>query len=194
MVLHEEFGSILRGARAGSDWAWRAIYDELAPVVLGYLRKQRAPSPEDLTGEVFLQVVRDLHRFDGDADGFRSWVFTIAHHRLIDARRKQQRHRVEPQPTADIDTHLPHDDHVERTALTHVAGEEALELLEVLTGDQREVLLLRLVGGLSVRETAEAMEKTEGAVKALQRRALSALERELARAAYPSGPDARSQA
>lgn len=191
MILQEEFRSVLDAARTGAEWAWRRIYEHHAPAVLGYLRKQRAPSPEDLTGEVFLQVVRDLHRFEGDASGFRSWVFTIAHHRLIDARRKQQRHPVDPHPAEDLDPHLPQIERVEGAALDRVAAEEAIGLLDALTADQREVLLLRLVGGLSVRETASAVDKTEGAVKALQRRALSALERELAREAYPSGREDR---
>ena len=49
----------------GEDWAWRALYDELAPGLLGYLRARRAAQPEDLLGEVMLQIVRDLPSFGG---------------------------------------------------------------------------------------------------------------------------------
>lgn len=191
-MREQEFDSVLRAARTGAEWAWRHLYEELAPVVLGYLRQQRAPSPEDVLGEVFLQVVRDLHRFEGDLGGFRSWVFTIAHHRLIDARRKEQRRRVEPQPAEDVAQHLPPEES-ETRMVDQLASQDALELLELLTPDQRDVLLLRVVGDLTVREVAETLDKTEGAVKALQRRALSALEKHLPHSAYPEAGEGRSR-
>ena len=71
----------------GDEAAWSEIWAELAPAVLGYLRGSNAPDPEDVLGETFLQVARDVNRFEGDWVAFRSWVFTVAHHRLIDARR-----------------------------------------------------------------------------------------------------------
>ena len=74
----------------GDDWAWRALYDELAPALLGYLRARRADHPEDLLGEVMLQIVRDLPSFGGGFYDFRAWAFTIAHHRLLDERRAQR--------------------------------------------------------------------------------------------------------
>src|SRR5438067_382498 len=67
------------------------VYRLLAPAVLGYLRTQGVPDPEDVTGEVFLQVARDLHRFKGDDDALRRWVFTIAHHRMVDSHRRRAR-------------------------------------------------------------------------------------------------------
>jgi DNA-directed RNA polymerase specialized sigma24 family protein len=92
----ESFNSVLTAARAGADWAWERIYADLAPVVTGYLRGHGAAEPEDLAGETFLHVVRDLPRFEGDERAFRSWVFTIAHRRLIDDRRRRGRRPVTP--------------------------------------------------------------------------------------------------
>ena len=83
----ERFTTLLAAARDGSEAAWQELYNGIAPVVLGYLRANGSPDPEDVLSEVFLQVARDIATFDGDERGFRSWVFTIAHHRLIDARR-----------------------------------------------------------------------------------------------------------
>ena len=60
MSLGERFASVLGAAGTGERWAWEAIYRELSPTVLGYLRAQGASEPGDLTGEVFLQVVRGL--------------------------------------------------------------------------------------------------------------------------------------
>src|SRR3954465_3045582 len=67
------------------------VYKQLAPAVFGYLRAQRVPDAEDVAGEVFLQVARDLHRFSGDDDALRRWVFTIARHRMVAAHRGRTR-------------------------------------------------------------------------------------------------------
>ena len=92
-----EFESVLAAARTGSPRAHERIFRALAPVVHGYLRLQGATEPEDLTSEVFLAVLRNLGSFDGDEPGFRSWVFTIAHRRLLDERRRAVR-RPAPAP------------------------------------------------------------------------------------------------
>ena len=94
----ERFSSLLEAAREGSEAAWQELYEGLAPAVLGYLRANGAPDPEDVLSEVFLQVARDVGHFEGDERGFRSWAFTIAHHRLIDARRHSARRPVELSP------------------------------------------------------------------------------------------------
>ena len=94
-VSEERFSDLLAAARAGDEHAWERDLRGLAPIVLGYLRANGAPDPEDVLGETFLQVARDISRFEGDESSFRSWVFTIAHHRLIDARRYSARRPIE---------------------------------------------------------------------------------------------------
>ena len=175
----ERFSSILEAAREGSEAAWQELYTDLAPVVLGYLRANGAPDPEDVLGEVFLQVARDIAGFDGDERGFRSWVFTIAHHRLIDARRHSARRPVElsaepPEPPGRADDAADE-------ALARIGTEEVQRVLSLLSDDQRAVLLLRVVGDLSIEDVAKAVGKRPGAVKALQRRGLASVKRELAR-------------
>lgn len=183
---HVSWDDVLCAARAGEEWAWTGLYHELAPVVLGYLRGQRAPNPEDLVGEIFLQVVRDLAGFTGTEPQFRSWVFTIAHHRLLDARRYHSRRPVEPVANEDlvaageVDTADPED-----LALTSLATDEIRMLVEILTEDQRAALLLRVVGGLTIGEIAEVMDKRPGAVKQLQRRGIQSLRAHLQADAYP---------
>lgn len=185
MPLGERFDEVLTAARAGADWAWTEIYHELAPVVLGYLRGQMAISAEDLTSEIFLQVVRDLDRFTGDEPSFRSWVFTIAHHRLIDDRRRAKRRPSVAIEADELERHLTPAESSEPDALEAVTTEELRGLLDVLSRDQRNVLLLRLVGGLTIPEIAEIVGKRPGAVKALQRRGLNTLRNELASRTYP---------
>jgi RNA polymerase sigma factor (sigma-70 family) len=179
----ERFTSLLEAAREGNEAAWQDLYNSLAPVVLGYLRANGAPDAEDVLGEVFLQVARDISRFDGEEPGFRSWVFTIAHHRLIDARRHSARRPVElspepPEPSG-------HADDAADEALAKIGTEEVQRVLGVLSEDQRAVLLLRVIGDLSIEDVAKAVGKRPGAVKALQRRGLAAVKRELTRKGVP---------
>ncbi|MDP9022805.1 MAG: sigma-70 family RNA polymerase sigma factor [Actinomycetota bacterium] len=190
MPLGDRFDTVLAAARAGADWAWTELYHDLAPVILGYLRSRGAHSPEDVAGEVFLQVVRDLHRFDGDESRFRSWVFTIAHHRLIDAGRRRRRRPSDPVTDEALERALPHNEGQE--GLERVAEAELLEVLNDLTEDQRTVLLLRLFADLSIDDVAEMLGKRPGAVKALQHRAIGRLRRRLERHPYPAGPLERS--
>jgi RNA polymerase sigma factor (sigma-70 family) len=175
----ERFNSLLEAAREGSEAAWQELYNGLAPIVLGYLRANSAPDPEDVLSEAFLQVARDITRFDGDERGFRSWVFTIAHHRLIDARRHSARRPVEL--SAEPPEPVGHADDAADEALAKIGVEEVQRVLAVLSDEQRAVLLLRVIGDLSIEDVAKAVDKRPGAVKALQRRGLAAIKRELTR-------------
>lgn len=75
MSLGVNFPSVLDAARTGAEWAWTAIYRDLSPAVLRYLRARGAREPEDVLGEVFLQVVRSISHFSGEEHDFRAWVF-----------------------------------------------------------------------------------------------------------------------
>jgi RNA polymerase sigma factor (sigma-70 family) len=176
-VGEEQFTSLLGAARAGDQGAWEEIFDGVAPVVLGYLRANGAPDPEDVLGETFLQVARDISKFDGVESGFRSWVFTIAHHRLIDARRYAARRPVDlsaepPEPAERMDD-------AAEEALARIGTERVERILEDLSEDQRAVLLLRFVGDMTIEDIARTIGKRPGAVKALQRRGLAAVKRQL---------------
>lgn len=156
------------------------VYRRLAPAVLGYLRAQRTPEPEDLLGEVFLQVARDLPRFSGDDDALRRWVFTIAHHRLIDDRRRRARR---PQLSDGEVPDAPAPD------LPDATDPALVDALARLTPDQREVVLLRFVGDLPLDAVAKLTKRNVGAVKALQHRALEQLGRILRASADAHGVD-----
>lgn len=84
-----EFEFILRAAQDGAEWAWSRLYSWLSADIRGYLRAQGASSADDVLGEVFVQLARNITTFDGGASRFRSWAFMVAHHRLID----EYRHR-----------------------------------------------------------------------------------------------------
>lgn len=145
-------------------------YRALAPAVLGYLRAQRAPEPEDILGEVFLQVARDLPKFRGDDDALRRWVFSIAHNRILDARRREGR-----RPKA-ADREVPE----QRAAPEpEPLDPDMVAALAQLTPDQREVVVLRFVADLPLADVAKITHRRVGAVKAMQHRALEMLQQRL---------------
>jgi RNA polymerase sigma-70 factor (ECF subfamily) len=182
-VIGHAFPAVLDAARAGQRSALEAIYRDLAPAVLGYLRGQGAAEHEDLASEVFVGVVRGLPRFDGDERAFRSWVFSIAHRRLIDERRRLARRREDPVEPSTLAGPLASSSggDAEEEATARMGQAWAVRALDVLTEDQRSVLLLRVLADLSVAEVAGLLGKRPGAVKTLQRRALASLARHLER-------------
>ena len=167
----------LPAAQAGRPWALRAVYEELAPRVHGYLRARGASEPEDLTSEVFLTVFSRLSTVTGGAAGLRTLVFSVAHARLVDDLRRRARRG----DTLAYETW--HDDRTtastEDVAVDRIRTDEIRALLEQLPADQRDVLLMRVVGDLSVEQTAAAVGRSTGAVKQLQRRGLLALRERL---------------
>ena len=164
-------------ARAGCPRAFEAIYRLLAGQVASYLRWHRATDPDGLTNDVFAQVHRKLSAFEGDDQRFRSWLFTIAHHRMIDDRRRSNR-QPPVQSDLDSDESVGCGD-VEEDAFAVMAHDQVRDLVAVLSPDQRDVVLLRIVADLSVDEVARMLGKREGAIKALQHRALATLRRHL---------------
>jgi RNA polymerase sigma factor (sigma-70 family) len=132
---------------------------------------------------VFLGVFTALPRFEGSEQKFRSWVFTIAHRRLTDERRRATRRPWVPTPDAEAFDRSGGD--VEQEALEALGSRRVFELCAGLSPDQREVLLLRIVGDLSVEQVAAIVNKSVGAVKALQRRALHGLRKKIEREGVP---------
>lgn len=179
-VPQHRFNAQLELARQGDEAAWSAIYRGLAPSVLGYLRANGIPDPEDVLSEAFLQVARDIHKFQGDEGKFRAWVFTIVHHRLIDARRRAARRPMDLVAEVPEPDRPPIDDTSEE-ALARIGAENIRGAIDAVSPEQRQVLLMRVLGDLTVDEVARALDKRPGAVKALQRRGLASLRRELAR-------------
>ena len=174
-VPEEDFGEVLEGARGGEEWALRAIYEELSPLVRGYLRNQGLAEPDEAAGDVFLQMVRDFAGFQGDEQELRAWVLTLAHRRL----REEGVHRPrrlsvtlirEAGQNPDAEPGDVHD--ADGSAPERVEG-----LLAGLSLDQRSVVLLRASGDLNTDQVAKVIGRSPRAVRRLERRALSRLAR-----------------
>jgi RNA polymerase sigma-70 factor (ECF subfamily) len=174
---NEPFESILEAAQSGAEWAWARLLSLVDGTLHAYLRRQGGVEVDDLVCETWLQVVRGLQRFAGDERDFRAWVFTIAHHRLVDERRRLGRRRAEVVDREQLEEAGPPSPSAESEALGRLANEELERLFEALSRDQREVFVLRFVAGFSLTEVGKIMGKKPNAVRALQRRGLQRLEK-----------------
>jgi len=180
-VSAQTFPGLLLAARGREEWAVGALWRDLHPRLLRYLRVLLpAVDVEDAVSDVWVEVAAGLDRFEGDWAAFRGWVFTIARLRVIDARRRSRRRKTAARPpeaiTELIDEVSPPADGPLRADL-----EQALAWLRRLPSDQAEVLLLRVLGDLSCEQVAAVMGRRSGAVRALQHRAVARLREEMVR-------------
>ena len=175
MSIGAEFDSVLTAAQAGGEWAFAALYRDLNPRLLRYFGAHATPVAEDLAAETWLGVATHIGAFRGDEDGFRGWLFTIARRRLVQHWRDTGRRPsipVEPDTLAD----RAGADDPEAASLAAVSAQEAAAaIVAALSPEQAEVVLLRLVAGLSVDQVASILGKQAGTVRVLQHRALHRL-------------------
>jgi RNA polymerase sigma-70 factor (ECF subfamily) len=177
--MQDPFESVLAAAQDGAEWALSALYRNLQPSLLLYLRSQAPADGEDLASEVWLDAASGLARFQGDEAAFRRWLFTIARRRLIDLRRRDGRRRAVLEPlegsfvasvAADPEARL----------LASSEMEAALTRIVSLSPEQAEVVLLRVIAGLKVEDVATILGKKPGTIRVLQHRALKRLAEDLA--------------
>lgn len=171
------FDGALRRAQDGQPSGFDELVRHLDARLVGFARARGADDPEGLADEVLVQMCRSIGEFEGNLPQLRAWVFTIARNRIIDERRWAAR-RLDAVPTEP--SRLP-----DATTDAHISDAEQRErvdaLLAGLTDDQREIVVLRVVVGLSVDETASIVGRRAGAVRALQHRALRSLRSQLVR-------------
>jgi RNA polymerase sigma-70 factor (ECF subfamily) len=176
MTPTDELAVAVEQAQAGDGRGFEALFGAFGGQIAGFLRARNVSDPEAVTNDVFVRAFRAIHTFRGDSARFRVWLFTIARHAAIDDARRRRR-RVEEVPLDGVPEAVGGD--VEDDAATHLAGERVTALLQRLSPDQRDVLVLRIVADLSVDETAAVLGKSYEGVKALQRRGLASLRRHI---------------
>ncbi|WP_353827005.1 RNA polymerase sigma factor [Agromyces sp. SYSU T0242] len=184
-ALAGEFGTVLLAAQAGARWANTRLWNEYAPAVAAFLRARGSREPDDLTSEVFLAVFDRLPEFDGGEPEFRAFVFTIAYRRLTDELRRRGRRGEAEEWRPELDGRRVAS--AEQEAMTRLGDDGARRLLEGLSPDQRDVMVLRIIVDLTVDQVAAVLGKRPGAVKALQRRALETLRKRIASGRTPRG-------
>lgn len=178
-TLDPELVDLVARAQNGDGEAFACIYDRYLDQIYGfvYAKVRNRELAEDLTSDVFLRALRSLPRFSWQGVDLGAWLVTIARNRVTD-HFKSARTRLE-HPTDDVPLHdrgAASGDELPETALIMRDVAEALHTaIQLLSDDHREVVQLRFAQSLSVAEAAAAMDRTEGAIKALQYRALRAL-------------------
>lgn len=169
------FQEVLGAARLGQPWALTLLFRRFSGPVAGFVRGRSPAEADDIVSEVFTAALTSLDRFAGDESDFRGWLFTIASRRVVDDLRRRSR-RVDTTPyEPDLDDRLVGS--AEDSCLTDLGTDWARAVLGRLAPDQRDVLLLRVVGDLTVEQVAAVLGKTVGAVKQLQRRGLASARR-----------------
>lgn len=173
---------MLRAAQKGDGRAFDELYRLLNRRVASFAAARRSHDPDGLVNDTFLRVFQNLHSFSGSEEQFAGWVFRIARNLLIDESRKQSRRPTEVEysrATSDPADPLL----VDELVVSSTEADRLLRHLDNLTEDQRDVILLRVVADQSIEVVAASLGKTKGGVKALQRRALKRLEKEISRQA-----------
>ncbi|MCM3883716.1 sigma-70 family RNA polymerase sigma factor [Frankia sp. R82] len=180
-----EWAALVARASQGDSEAFGALYDHYADLVFRYALYHVGGDPaaaEDVVSETFLRALRMIGAFTWQGRDIGAWFITIARNLMVDQARSARR-RFEI-PTADI---LAASDRSlgqvtpgpEELIVTGLTQQELLDAIRRLRPDQRECIALRFLEELSVRETALAMGRNEGAVRALQLRAVRTLARSL---------------
>jgi RNA polymerase sigma-70 factor (ECF subfamily) len=168
---------LIRLAQAGDGAAFGQLYDRYLPSIYRYTysRTSSRSAAEDLTSETFLRAFRAIARRPRAQLNFAAWLVTIARNVVIDHHRSGWSRLAIV--TDEVDPQIDDTIGPEQAALASV-GEAALRTaITRLPEDQRECLLLRFFAGLSINETAAAMDRTDGAIKQLQFRATQRLRR-----------------
>jgi RNA polymerase sigma-70 factor, ECF subfamily len=170
--------AVVAAAISGDDRALSELFRACQPRLVRYLRGQAPAVADDLAGEVWIAVAIGLPTFVGDANGFRSWLFTIARRRVIEHRRRVLRRRTDPVPADRFDARPA----IGRAAdpagfvVERLCAQDAVDMLVArLSPHQAQVVLLRVLDDLDVFEVAEIMERTPASVRVLQHRALKRL-------------------
>ena len=172
-AIGPQFPEVLAAAQEGAEWAWTELYNSIAPQLAGYARAKGAKEPEEIVSDVFHDIARNIGGFSGSESNFRSWVFGIGYNRIVDQWRKQQRRRRDAWfKSRDVAS-------AEQVALDDSLEGPVFAALADLTRAQREVMVLRTVGDLTLEEVAVVLGTNVNAVKALQHRAVAKLRKKL---------------
>ena len=179
----ERLDAVVAEAVAGNRDALREVLETIRPIVVRYCRarvgatERSGLSADDVAQEVCLAAITALPRYKDQGRPFLAFVYGIAAHKVADAHRAAGRNKADP--TDVVPERFSSEAGPEQMALDNESSERMNKLLAVLPEKQREILILRVVVGMSAEETAEAVGSTPGAVRVAQHRALARLKSEI---------------
>ena len=172
IVEYDDLDAALRAARNGDEWAIACVFRAVHPSLLHYLRRHAPDAAEELASETWLAAAKGFATFEGNLDDFRAWLFVVARRRIVDHYRSQSRRPRLAAFTGEEPTTPSADD----LAIEALSTDQAIAaLVRDLSADQAEVVMLRVVAGLSVGQVAMIMGSSPGSVRVLQHRALRQL-------------------
>jgi RNA polymerase sigma-70 factor, ECF subfamily len=182
-ISGERLDAVVAEAVAGNRDALREVLETIRPIVVRYCRarvgtaERSGLSADDVAQEVCLAAITALPRYKDQGRPFLAFVYGIAAHKVADAHRAAGRNRSDP--TDVVPERFSGEAGPEQLAIEGESAERMNKLLAVLPEKQREILILRVVVGMSAEETAEAVGSTPGAVRVAQHRALARLKAEI---------------
>jgi RNA polymerase sigma-70 factor (ECF subfamily) len=176
---HAETWQLVRQAQTGDGEAFGQLYDRYVDIVFRfiYFRVNDRALAEDFTSETFLRALRRIGTISYQGRDIGAWFITIARNIVLD-HMKSARHRLEITTADTVEGSLRGNEQAQSTenaVLDTLASERLMQAVAQLGEEQRECITLRFIQGLSVSETAAVMGKNDGAIKALQHRAVRKL-------------------
>lgn len=187
-MLEDEL-TIVERAKGGDSSAFGLLYDHYLPPIYRFVlfRVSRREEAEDITHQTFLKAWERIDQYEPKGYSFGSWLYQIARNAVIDAHRKMGPHAATI-PVEEAVALLKEEESQSRHLEVKIEWEVLLGVIGELKEVEQEVLFLRFVEDLSHRETAEAIGKSEGAVKLIQHRALKNLKTILKKHGSTSSP------
>ncbi|MBI2855559.1 MAG: sigma-70 family RNA polymerase sigma factor [Chloroflexi bacterium] len=178
-TLPSDEEELVQRARKLDSEAWVEIYQRHFPSIYAYLlRRTGDPAvSEDLASSVFLGALERIGSFNYRGVPLVAWLFRIAHNQLVDHWRRSEHLSNSPLPEQQSNPGSSPQEELELSLLR----QDLQRALAKVTEEQRQVLLLRFIHGLGIKEIAYTLNKPQGAVKALQHRGLASLRRILSR-------------
>ncbi|GLY53871.1 sigma-70 family RNA polymerase sigma factor [Lentzea sp. NBRC 102530] len=172
----DEPWQLVKAAQEGDTQAFGVLYDQYVDMVFRYVLFRVGGDrafAEDVTSETFLRALRSIGSVSYQGRDVGAWFVTIARNIVFD-HVKSSRYRLEV-TTAELQDNREETSGPEQEVMTEATNAELLRCVSQLGDDQRDCIVLRFIEGKSVSEVAQIMDRNEGAVKALQHRAVRRL-------------------
>ncbi len=174
-VTEADEDQLLAQAMQFDDAALGELYDRYEARIYGYIYRRTGEQAlaEDLTAQVFLKMLESIRDQKAWRSSFSGWLYRIAHNLVVDTYRRKGRHGAVD--LDDVPQTAAESQNLEETVEQTLDAEKLRSAIRRLTDEQAEVVSLRFLEGYSIAEVADMMNRTEGAIKALQYRAVATL-------------------